>query len=381
MRRRTAVVLAAALAIAAVGWAHQPPTGERPTPGLLRFSGAIPGAQGTLGVTFALYAQQTGGAPLWLETQSVQVYPNGRYTILLGAHHALGVPAVLFASGEARWLGVQPDGQAEQPRVILVSVPYALSAANADTLGGLPAAAYLRAPVDANGNYVNPTFANGQVWGAAVSGTGTAGKLVKWADGAGALTDSVITESGSTVSVAGGVVTTEGSGVGVIAYPNVRLNVGGTQGSGDNAFGMYMGSLTLRPSSGWDAYFHYGGGGTVDTGAGNSISKAVAFYGELMQKAGSGTIANTYGLWVNASTTGTNNYGAYIGGKTGIGTSTPAEQLEVVGNVKINGTPGTEGVIFPDGTKQTTAATGGGITSIGAGDSSITVAAADRHAR
>ena len=56
----------------------------------------------------------------------------------------------LFASGEARWLGVQPEGQAEQARVQLVSVPYAMTAGDAQTLGGQPLSAFVLASV-ANG--------------------------------------------------------------------------------------------------------------------------------------------------------------------------------------------------------------------------------------
>jgi hypothetical protein len=49
----------------------------------------------------------------------------------------------------------------------------------------------------------------------------------------------------------------------------------------------------------------------------------------------------------------------YTQGNVGIGTTGPAEKLEVAGgNIKI-GTPGS-GVIFPDGTKQTTASAIGG---------------------
>jgi hypothetical protein len=62
---------------------------------------------------------------------------------LLGANSANGVPAELFASGEARWLAAQVERQAEQPRVLLVSVPYALKAKDAETLGGKPASAFL----------------------------------------------------------------------------------------------------------------------------------------------------------------------------------------------------------------------------------------------
>ena len=46
--------------------------------------------------------------------------------VALGSTSSQGLPANVFASGEARWLGVQVQGQAEQPRVLLMSVPYAL---------------------------------------------------------------------------------------------------------------------------------------------------------------------------------------------------------------------------------------------------------------
>ena len=79
-------------------------------PRLIKFSGTLLDEQdrplaGPVGVTFALYAQQTGGASLWLETQNVNPDANGKYTILLGANSAHGVPVELFASAEARWLG------------------------------------------------------------------------------------------------------------------------------------------------------------------------------------------------------------------------------------------------------------------------------------
>lgn len=99
---------------------------------------------GVLGVTFALYKEQEGGAPLWLEIQNVTADSKGNYTALLGSTKPDGLPAELFTSNEAHWLGVQPEGQAEQPRVLFVSVPYALKAADAETVGGLPPSAFMR---------------------------------------------------------------------------------------------------------------------------------------------------------------------------------------------------------------------------------------------
>src|SRR5690349_22978476 len=88
---------------------------------------------GVSGVTFGIYANQYEGAPLWTETQSVQADARGNYLVQLGATKAEGLPLELFISGEARWLGVRANGGEEQPRILLMSVPYALKAADAQT--------------------------------------------------------------------------------------------------------------------------------------------------------------------------------------------------------------------------------------------------------
>ncbi|MBZ5568019.1 MAG: hypothetical protein LAN64_09230, partial [Acidobacteriia bacterium] len=100
----------------------------------------------TLGITFALYKDATGGAPLWQEVQNVILRPGGHYSVLLGANSKDGVPMELFTSNEARWLGVQVEQEAEQPRVLLVSVPYALKAGDAETVGGHPLSDFVMTP-------------------------------------------------------------------------------------------------------------------------------------------------------------------------------------------------------------------------------------------
>ena len=89
-----------------------------------------------------LYSEQTGRAPLWMETQNVTADANGHYTALLGATQSGGLPAELFSSEQARWVGIQVQ---EQPRVLLVSAPYALKASDAETIGGLPPSAFVPA--------------------------------------------------------------------------------------------------------------------------------------------------------------------------------------------------------------------------------------------
>lgn len=64
-----------------------------------------------------------------------------------------------------------------------------------------------------------------------------------------------------------------------------------------------------------------------------------------------------------AASPGTQGLAVSAGGQVGIGLSTaPTERLEVGGSVKLSGAAGTDGVVFPDGTRQTTAASGGALT-------------------
>ena len=119
-------------------------------PRLVNFSGKAADAQGKAlsgiaGATFTIYKEESGGSPLWLETQNVQADSKGNYSVQLGATKPDGLPLDLFSSGEARWLGVTVNGGQEQPRVLLLSVPYALKAADSETVGGLPASAFVLA--------------------------------------------------------------------------------------------------------------------------------------------------------------------------------------------------------------------------------------------
>jgi hypothetical protein len=131
-------------------WAAQAMPETSNLPRVVKYSGVLKDSEGhartgSVGVIFAIYDKEDGIAPLWLESQSVTADETGHYSVLLGSTKAEGLPSSIFASGEARWIGVQVDGQAEQPLTLLVSVPYALKAADADTLGGMPLSAFLLA--------------------------------------------------------------------------------------------------------------------------------------------------------------------------------------------------------------------------------------------
>src|ERR1700680_3491573 len=121
---RVSILLLSVLLICALGAQAQqgaplPSTESATVPHLVKFSGNVKDLNGKpltgiAGLTFALYKEDRGGAVLWLETQNVQLDNSGRYSVMLGATKPDGLPADLFTSGEARWLGVQPEGQAAQ---------------------------------------------------------------------------------------------------------------------------------------------------------------------------------------------------------------------------------------------------------------------------
>jgi hypothetical protein len=123
-----------------------------------------------------------------------------------------GLPKELFTSAEARWLGVQPEGQSEQPRVLLLSVPYALKAADAETVGGLPSSAFVLAnpssslAPSAAGSAANPTTPTVAPPPGAVSGSGTANFVPLWTDAD--IGNSVVFQSGTGSTAKVGINTT-----------------------------------------------------------------------------------------------------------------------------------------------------------------------------
>jgi Chaperone of endosialidase len=165
-------------------------TANTVVPSLVSFTGMLTDVNGkplsgVVGVTFCLYQEQQGGAPLWMETQNVQPDKYGNYSVMLGSTTSQGLPTSLFVSGEARWLGVQAQGQAEQPRVMLLAVPYALKAGDAQTIGGLPASAFALAGTSipgTSGSSGHGTASSNVAKNGAqtVAGGGTTGYLAEW---------------------------------------------------------------------------------------------------------------------------------------------------------------------------------------------------------
>ena len=93
----------------------------------------LPVEDGTYSIAFSLYDAPTGGEPLWVETQNIQIL-NGVYSVLLGSMNP--IDATLFL-GQNRYLGVAIGTDPEMaPRKQMVSVPFALHAQTAESVTG-----------------------------------------------------------------------------------------------------------------------------------------------------------------------------------------------------------------------------------------------------
>jgi len=152
MKLRLGCCLIAWLAVVSpvLGQNAATPSASVSVPPVIQFSNVamdegVSPLSGTVSMTFSLYNNSQGGQALWTETQDVTLGSSGQYSVYLGITKANGLPASLFTNGEAHWLGVTIARQPEQPRVYLVSVPYAMKAGDAATVGGLPPSAFVLA--------------------------------------------------------------------------------------------------------------------------------------------------------------------------------------------------------------------------------------------
>ncbi len=268
---------------------------------------------GTVEITFSLYNNSQGGEPLWLETQNVTPDSSGHYSVYVGITKPDGVPLTLFSSGQAHWLGVQIAGQAEQPRVFLVSVPYAMKAGDAATVGGLPASAFMLANSTA-------TTASSRSTGAtatgkpsstktstpsnpAVTGIGTASYIPMW-DSTSDIVNSSLFQNSSQI------------GIGTTT-PAAPLDVNGKTDIRD--------TLTLFPKSTDNALSVNGSSFKVSSKGLVTFTPTQVFPGTVT---GSSTTGSYLPVWTAQTALGTSPI-FQSGSNLGIGTATPTGPLDV----------------------------------------------------
>lgn len=239
----------ALLAAAGPAWAQAP----APTPprleSALRVSGitAVPGGhlEGAAAlVRFAIYDVGAGGAPVWQEEQVLPLGARGEYAAVLGTAGGTGIPQDVFGTDGPRWLAVQvvAPGVPEATRARITSVPYSLravSAGNADTLGGLPPSAFLRAAGRSPAAGLTQYPGAGDVAVAPLVNSGTPGYLGKFTDAVD-LGNSVLFENAGRV------------GLGTTT-PLADLHVTGNN-TGSTGVAVQNTGTSLSSASGYDFY-------------------------------------------------------------------------------------------------------------------------------
>jgi hypothetical protein len=313
-------------------------------PKLVRFSGSLQPssgrpARGVESVTLAVYREQSGGAPLWQEVQNAEVDSEGGYSLLMGSTLNEGMPMELFASGEPRWLGVQVNrpGEVEQPRVLLVSVPYALKASDAEMLGGRPASAYLLAEAPANVNSTTgtsaPTGSANTVSTKAVKPRANAGSV----NFVGKFVDATNLGNSSIYDINGAVgigTTTPTANLELSGPANPILRVNGAAPGAAFIFNSQTGMGQDRATMGVNAFFN-GNWHLANTQEPSwllQLRTAEDDFGILRAAPGAVDFANHALFTVKGD------------GNVGIGTQSPASKLDVAGDINFTGGLFTHGV-------------------------------------
>ena len=314
-------------------------------PRLIRFSGVVKDEAGKpktglVGITFSLYQDQQGGSPLWVETQNVRGDATGHYTALLGSASSEGVPLSLFSSGEAQWLGVQVQDQPAQPRVLLVSVPYALKAHEAETLSGKSISDFVllnkttaatttaaNAPAISNGASSSkvPSAANGPT---SFVGTNTTQIVTVTQKGTGVGLAATATTH---AAVAGTITGKSNTGVYGLASNTAKgSNAAGVTGVANSETGPGVQGITTSPTGfGVQGVVNSSMGGTAVQGLNSATSGVSAGVSGQSASTGNGsagvvgsesaTTGQVYGVFGSTNSTTTNAIGVngYEGAKTG----------------------------------------------------------------
>jgi hypothetical protein len=105
---------------------------------------------GTHSLVFRIFDDESGGAELWSETQTLEANSTGVISAIMGSETPIAV-----SLPDSCWLEVQVDGEILTPRREFVCSPYAFRAADSDKLGGVDAGSYALDGHDHDAYYVN----------------------------------------------------------------------------------------------------------------------------------------------------------------------------------------------------------------------------------
>ncbi len=272
---------------------------------------------GTVNLQFDLYATETGGSPLWSETQTGVPVSDGYFSVMLGSETPLS--ASDFSASE-RWLKVTVDGTA-MPRQQFASVPYALQAENAATSASVPWSGITGMPADfADG--VDDVGTGSTGWSLTGNG-GTTNAVLGTTD---AQTLTLVVNNTTAMRFNPGI---DNTGMG----PNIPNIIGGYEQNSvaDGVFGAVIGGGggddfgSPAPNRATDSFATISGGkgntangsyATISGGGYNTITGTYTSIGGGSSNVAYGSHATISGGGYNA--TGNNNYPTVGGGYANI---------------------------------------------------------------
>lgn len=353
-------------------------------PKLVKFSGVLRDADGkpvttSTNLTFAVYRTQDDMSALWMETRAVWPDAEGRYTVLLGATKSEGIDSSIFASGEARYVGVQIEGQPELARMLMVSVPYALKAADAERLAGFGIGDFLltraaRERLAASAGSASAQQALEETFGAVSATTSTANFIPKFT-GTDTIANSILYDNGSAIGFGttspGAKMHLKGTGHMMRLDPDTTSqNLVEFYRNGSPKWLWYM--TSTDDFRFWDTTDRvtFRSGGNVGIGTTTPGAKLhITGTGSMLRLDPNTTSQNLAEFYLNGvpkwlwylNSNGdfrfwdtTDRFVLQAGGNVGIGMTNPTQKLDVNGIIR----SGAGGFMFPDNSVQTTAALG-----------------------
>ncbi len=320
-------------------------------------------SDGSYSIEFSFYNSLTGGSSVWSETQATVQVKNGYFSTELGSVTAFGA----IDWSQQKWMTMNVNGDGEMtPRIKLTAVPYAFRANQSETLtngSGTIGANELVQLAPSNIQAVNSALA-----ALRINQTG-AGLLAQFQGNGGDVfsiskTGTITTTLNCSGNVNGGAITANASGElecsddDSVLGGNTTLQTAydNDTNGGDSVIALTNNddSLIIRNPAllGTDSGYLLGLE-QLSTGAVDGLRLTNAGTGVLALL--DSTNANGNGLSIDVESSGTGQYvlratsnngatqGLYVraDGRVGIGTSSPAELLDITGAIRLGTTTNT----------------------------------------